>query len=259
MAFVKIHGVILRSSIWTLPLHVRIVWITMLALADADGIVEASVGGLAIQAQVTREQCQEAVDLFLGPDPDSRDGTTGERIEAVPGGWLVLNHAEYRDRQTRAQRLAADRAKKHRDKRRELKAADVTNHARHDLSLSEAEAEADTEAEKKKSTRKPKPSMEGFDEFWAAYDKKRSRVTAEKAWRKVAPDAELRGVICWQAENYANATPDKQYRKDPATWLNQRCWEDEIVTKETYPPGDPRRCGKPGEFGDMDAAMRGEF
>ena len=28
---------------------------------------------------------------------------------------------------------------------------------------------------------------------------------------------------------YVESTPDPQYRKDPTTWLNQRCWEDEVI------------------------------
>ena len=119
MSFVKIHGAILRSSIWTAPQHVRIVWITLLVLADAEGIVEASVGGLAVQAQVSREECVEAVAMLEGPDEDTRDNTTGERIEKVPGGWLILNHSQYRDRQTNAQGQAAKRSRKHRQKQRE--------------------------------------------------------------------------------------------------------------------------------------------
>lgn len=114
MVFTKLHATILDSSVWQEPAHVRLVWITMLAMAGHDGVVQASVGGLAHRARVTREECAQALALFMGPDPDSRDRTTGERIEEVPGGWLVLNHANYRDRQTREQALTAARVARHR-------------------------------------------------------------------------------------------------------------------------------------------------
>ncbi len=117
MVFTKLHATILDSSVWQEPAHVRLVWITMLAMAGHDGVVQASVGGLAHRARVTREECAQALALFMGPDPDSRDRTTGERIEEVPGGWLVLNHANYRDRQTREQALTAARVARHRAKR----------------------------------------------------------------------------------------------------------------------------------------------
>ena len=28
---------------------------------------------------------------------------------------------------------------------------------------------------------------------------------------------------------YIKSTPDKQYRKNPITWLNGKCWNDEIM------------------------------
>lgn len=115
--YTKLHAVILDSSIWLEPTHVRIVWITMLAMADANGLVEASVRGLAARARVSDAECREALERLSGPDPDSRDGTTGERIrEEEPGVWFVINHGRYRERQTRAQALAAARVRRHRSK-----------------------------------------------------------------------------------------------------------------------------------------------
>ena len=145
MGFTKLHAVILDSSVWQEPLHVRIVWITMLAMADANGIVSASVGGLAHRARVTREECLDALKRFLGPDQDSRDGTTGERIEEVTGGWLILNHSNYRDKQTRQQEMTAVRVRRHRERKRDGVAL---RNACNAFPPSEAEAEAEAEAEK---------------------------------------------------------------------------------------------------------------
>ena len=146
MSFVKIHGEILDSSVWGLPHATRIVWVTMLAMADENGVVSASVDGLARRAIVSLKECEAALKCFLGPDQHSRDGTTGERIEKVPGGWLVLNHAQYRDRRTRAQILTAARVRRHREKLATTGPGnDVTPHL--PISPSEADAEADAEAE----------------------------------------------------------------------------------------------------------------
>lgn len=147
MSFVKLHGSILDSSVWGLSHPTRIVWLTMLAMADEHGVVSASVDGLARRAVVTIEECQHALASFLGPDPMSRDGGTGERIEKVPGGWLVLNHANYRDRQTRQQILTAARVAKHRKKAARdcgVTGNDVTPHLQTSPSEAEAEAEADS-------------------------------------------------------------------------------------------------------------------
>lgn len=152
MAFVKLHGEILNSSIWLEDQPTRLLWITMLAMADQDGVVQASVGGLAHRARISREECEHGLSILTSPDPDSRDGTTGERVEKVPGGWFILNHANYRDRQTDAQARTAARVARHRAGK---KAKTVTGNEEglgNDLSPSEAEAEADTEAHSSSSS-----------------------------------------------------------------------------------------------------------
>jgi hypothetical protein len=97
--YAKLFSSILASTVWDTPPAITKVWITMMAMADQDGVVEASVPGLAHLARVSRQDCDEALRIFLGPDPDSRTpDNDGRRIEVVPGGWRLLNHAEYRDR-----------------------------------------------------------------------------------------------------------------------------------------------------------------
>ena len=117
MGWTKLHASIIHSSIWEASKETRLVWVTMLAMADANGVVAASVGGLARAANVSRQECEQALAELLGPDPDSRDGTTGERIRKVEGGWEIINHANYRDRQTRAQELAAARVRRFRERK----------------------------------------------------------------------------------------------------------------------------------------------
>lgn len=97
MSFVKLYGSIIHSSIWAEPNHVRIVWLTMLAMSTYQGVVEASVGGIAHAARVTDDECRHALEVLQSPDKDSRDGTTGERIRKVAGGWEIINHNRYRD------------------------------------------------------------------------------------------------------------------------------------------------------------------
>lgn len=98
MSYVKLFESILDSTVWQEDLHVKVVWITMLAMKDIDGVVHASIPGLAKRAGVTIAQCEEALAKFLGPDPYSRTKDhNGQRIEEVDGGWEVLNHDKYRD------------------------------------------------------------------------------------------------------------------------------------------------------------------
>lgn len=70
----------------------------MLALADADGVVRASIGGLAHAARVTREDCAAALATLESPDPDSRsEEFEGRRIEKIDGGFRLLNFPKYRE------------------------------------------------------------------------------------------------------------------------------------------------------------------
>lgn len=95
--YTKLFGSILDSTIWHESLPVKVVWITMLAMADREGEVSASVPGLAYRAGVSVSECEEALGKFLGPDPYSRTREAeGRRIELVSGGWRLLNHAKYR-------------------------------------------------------------------------------------------------------------------------------------------------------------------
>ncbi len=96
--YVKLYQRILDSSIWKQPSDVRIVWITMLALKDEDGCVYGSVGWLADRARVEDGICEKALRIFSEPDARSRTVThDGRKIEAISGGWRILNHLLYRD------------------------------------------------------------------------------------------------------------------------------------------------------------------
>lgn len=101
MGWCKLHDAIVRSSVWSESYATRIVWVTILAIKDADGIVDASVPGLARAANVSREEAEEALRIFLDPDPDDRSGVAdGRRLVVEPGrGWRVVNHKLYRDGQ----------------------------------------------------------------------------------------------------------------------------------------------------------------
>jgi hypothetical protein len=95
--YTPLFGSIVCSSIWDEDKATRIVWITMLALAEANGIVEGSPKGLAHQARVSVKECLTALEILKSPDPYSRSkNDEGRRIEEVDGGWRIVNHRAYR-------------------------------------------------------------------------------------------------------------------------------------------------------------------
>lgn len=76
----------------------------------------------------------------------------------------------------------------------------------------------------------------GFDAFWAAYPKKKSKGQALSAWKKLKPDSSLQVVIL-KAIEAQKRSPDwqkdkGQYIPYPATWLNAMAWEDEVPTEQ---------------------------
>lgn len=110
--YTKLFSSIVASTIWREPHEVRIVWITMLAMANKQGVVDAAVPGLADMARVSIESCETALARLESPDPHSRTpDNEGRRIKKVPGGWLILNHAKYRERMGADERREYNRVK----------------------------------------------------------------------------------------------------------------------------------------------------
>jgi hypothetical protein len=114
--FTKLVPEIVQSSIWNESAEVRCVWIAMLAIKDKDGNIRGNAATIARIANVGIESAREALDKFQQPDPDSNTpDKDGRRIEAVPGGWHVVNHAVYRGkdyREAEAERKRLYRQKK---------------------------------------------------------------------------------------------------------------------------------------------------
>lgn len=98
ITFTKLFSSITESTVWCEPDRTRLVWITMLAMADRRGRIFASIPGLANRARVPVEDCRVAIDTFLSPDRYSRTpDNDGRRIEPIDGGWRLLNHEKYRN------------------------------------------------------------------------------------------------------------------------------------------------------------------
>ena len=112
MGYVKLFTSIIHSTIWREPDHVRIVWVTMLAMSDQYGIVECSVPGLADAARVNLQQCESALDRLQAPDEYSRNPENeGRRISKIEGGFEILNYESYRRKMSEEDRKEKNAAK----------------------------------------------------------------------------------------------------------------------------------------------------
>lgn len=68
-----------------------------------------------------------------------------------------------------------------------------------------------------------------FDEFWDLYDKKSDRKKCENKYNSlpIKDKQKIKEVL----PKYIQSTPDIQFRKNPSTWLNGKCWNDEIINQ----------------------------
>lgn len=159
MSYTKLFSSIVTSTIWTEDDKTRIVWITMLALADKNGEVQASIPGLARIAGVSVSDCETAIGKFLAPDRYSRTmDDEGRRIEPIEGGWVLINHAKYREMASRDEAREADTKRKRRYREQLKRNGKLSQNVRdmsHDVPKNLHIAEADAEAEGNKKHAEP--------------------------------------------------------------------------------------------------------
>ena len=94
--------------------------------------------------------------------------------------------------------------------------------------VSETYAKSDTNVILIKES-KEKEKKIVFERFWDLYDKKKGREKCEKYWDKLKQE-EIDAIFI-NIPLYIKSEPDKQFRKDPATYLYNKSWNDEIIDK----------------------------
>jgi hypothetical protein len=152
----------------------------MLALADQNGNVHASVPGLAHTARVEIAECIEALEIFKEPDTFSRTKENeGRRIEEIDGGWHILNHAKYRDIRTVNQIKTAERQQRFRERQK-----GVTGNA---SNAPDTDTDTDTETDTEPSS----PPTVDFP--WLL-------LSHLEDWRALESRIPAAGLISWKAE-----------------------------------------------------------
>jgi hypothetical protein len=66
-----------------------------------------------------------------------------------------------------------------------------------------------------------------FEKFWNLYDKKEDKIKSERKWKMLTDKERIECIIKLPA--YVNSTPDKQFRKNPLTYLKNKSWNNEII------------------------------
>lgn len=178
MAYTKLFAELIHSTVWIEAAHIKITWITMLAMSDDRHEIRASIPGLAKAAGVTLKECQDALACFLSSDEFSRSQEfKGRRIEPVDGGWRLLNGAKYRAMRSVEERREYQR-KWQADKR----------------------AKTQIEKKKKKKSKFIPPTKKEVEQF--AIDNGFQKELGERAWQYYEEgnwkDANKKQVINWK-------------------------------------------------------------
>ena len=84
----------------------------------------------------------------------------------------------------------------------------------------------------KENLREENRSTDSFEQFWTNYPKKVGKDAARKAWEKRRPDQALvktfLGAVAHQRQSPQWRKDGGQFIPNPATWLNQGRWQDEL-------------------------------
>lgn len=219
MTFAKLFSSITESTVWREDDHTRILWITMLAMANKNGYVFASVPGLADRARIPLKSCISGLDKFHQPDEWSRTKEfEGRRIRTVDGGWQLLNYQKHR-----AIRDEEERREYMRDLMRARRAKPVSDvssvsHGEPGLSHTEADTEADTDSEERESKDiavlfseevEPRDPIPNVFEYFLKQSGKNGNYTLTEKRRKMA-------ALRWREQErieFASKVPREKVRK----------------------------------------------
>jgi hypothetical protein len=241
--FTKLFGSIVSSTIWREDDKTRLVWITMLAMADKLGTVAASIPGLAVFANVKLEECQSALKKLMQPDEFSRTKDyEGRRIEEVDGGWRILNYVKYRELGMSEERKAYLRAKKRQERQMSTESTEVNKMST--FPSASVSVQENRESERKEDIE--------FAQFWNVYPRKMAKPKAYAAFLLALKKTDIATILKAVEAHKQTEQWQKEGRKFvpyPATWLNQCRWDDQVEpaqmsARETAFVKEIRRIGE---------------
>ena len=108
--------------------------------------------------------------------------------------------------------------------------SDASKCSRNPIQSNPNPIQSESESESESNTRKALESA--FDAFWSAYPKKTGKEAARKAFKKIPKSAHSLLVPAVEAQKKSRQWMEENGRfiPNPATWLNQGRWEDEVQT-----------------------------
>ena len=190
-------------------------------------------------------------------------------IEIVDDIIHISNWERYQNEEalSRIRTLNAERQRRYRQKEKEQKllgseernvtaTLHVTKNA---LSISNISSSQSLSQNKDGKSKDTGIQDRMFEQFYNAYGNKKGRKAAEKAFAKIGPDEELFKKIMDGVEQYHQSRKWREgYRKEPATWLNGECWNDDYSNDNDYSNRGKQPTGNPKPQDDDDYYKNGE-
>lgn len=68
-----------------------------------------------------------------------------------------------------------------------------------------------------------------FEEFWKTVPNKDGKKTAQTAFKKAIKKVSIEDLVIAYKANVQVCESQNRFKKNPATWLNQECWNDESI------------------------------
>ena len=116
-----------------------------------------------------------------------------------------------------------------------IKARESANKRWNNANALQTQSDSNAIKERKGKERKQKETKEiniSFDIFWDLYDKKAGeKVKLIKKWEDLSDKNRI--DIIEHIPNYIKTQPDKKFRKDPQTYLNNKSWLDELIPSKS--------------------------
>lgn len=208
----------------------QLVFVYMLSNCDPIGVIDVVPEVITDATGLSLERVQAAISALEGPDPRSRSPLQdGARIERLDDhrtwGWRVVNHGKYlrlRNMEDRRQQTKEATAKWRQKKR--------------DHAVSSGEHGEPIQIQIQTQTLKDLAKDEAlgrFNVFWPIYPRKVAKPAALKAWKaqKIHTQDELDRVVAGLKKHIEVVWPgkEKDFIPHPATWINQRRWEDDLT------------------------------
>ena len=97
------------------------------------------------------------------------------------------------------------------------------------VAIGEVNAKERKEKEIKEKESKVNIIDDSFEEWWFSYDKKTGKEKAFNKWKILLPQE--KDLALSVVHKYVQSTPDKQFRKHPTTYLNNKSFNDEIIER----------------------------